>query len=342
MIAVLHVKLPFEVLIQEGEKYKLYDYEDDGYIVRAGIPALTDMPRPEGGPDSIILNGKKSFNAGAITITFKKDSFERKVGEPVDPPYTVMNRAIDSLLTRLKYASRAPQIQPITLPGTAWRLNYFNDDGTELEQQDGYLRGHGALALTFSWIACDPDLWDIVHSLPPDFVAPEWRTILTDAKGALPHVGTAIVLTATALEVFISRILDALQPGSDLPAKTWSWINDRSNRQNNPTIEEQYSDLLEMLCGHSLKSNADLWQSFKNLKTARNTFVHEGTAKIGGVAVTLDQASNFILLADKIISQIRDWIPEEMKWPEFQHRVQIQFVQRIQREAPTEGPESAA
>ena len=341
MIAVLNVKLPFELLIQEGEKYKLYQYEDDGYVVQAGIPAQSDLQRVDDGLESVMLNGKKSFYADAFTITFKKDSFERTLGSPVDPPHDVMNRAIESLLTRLKYASRAPQIQSVELPEAPWRLNYFNDDGTELPKQEGYVRGYGALALNFSWIACDPDLWDIVHSLPPDFSAPEWRTLLTDAKGALPHIGTAVVLTATALEVFISHILDALQSRSDLPPKTWSWITDRANRLNNPTLEEQYSDLLEMLCGHSLKSDSELWQGFKNLKTARNTFVHEGLAKLGGSAVTKDQASNFILLADKIVSQIREWLPEELKWPEFQHRVQIQFVQRIQRESPPTDSEGA-
>lgn len=240
-----------------------------------------------------------------------------------------MNRAIGSYLVRLKYASKAPQVQHIELPEGAWQLTYLNDDGSELPKQDGFVRGHGALAMSFSWIACDSALWDIVHSLPPDYSPPEWRALLTDATGALPHVGTAIVLTATSLEVFISEILDGLQARSTVPNEAWSWINDRANRQNNPTVEEQYSSLLALFCGKSLKNEGELWQGFKNLKTARNSFVHAGSATVGGVAVTVSQASEYIAIAERITSRIRGWIPEEMRWPEFVHQVQLQIVKRI-------------
>ena len=114
-----------------------------------------------------------------------------------------------------------------------------------------------------------------------------------------------------------------------------------SNRQNNPTVEEQYSDLLAAFCGESLKSDIDLRQKFKNLKTARNNFVHDGEAKVGGVPVTVSQAREYIASAEQITSQIREWIPEDMRWPVFQHNVQLRFVERILSSAEQGEPEGA-
>jgi hypothetical protein len=342
MIAVLHVKLPFELLIPEGAEYILRTYQDDDYSVQVGVPARSDSPNREDAPDSVLINDKKSFQADVLTITFGRESFNRELSAEVDPPYCVMNRAIASFLDRLKYASRAPQIQMIELPEGAWRLTYLNDDGSELEKQEGLKRGHGVAAFGFSWIACDPALWEIVHSLPPNFSPPEWRTLLTDAAGALPHVGTAIVLTATSLEVFIAELLNQLQARSSLLDSAWSWVNDRSNRQNNPTVEEQYSLLLSIFCGKSLKDETVLWQRFKNLKTARNSFVHTGAAIVGGNRVTTAQAREYIALAESIIATIRDWIPDEMRWPVFDHQVELQIVKALLRpQVQQEGPESA-
>lgn len=342
MIAVLHVKLPFDLLVPEGEQYTLCTYEDDGYLVQVGVPLRSDASRSEDEPEGILLNGKKSFYADTLKITFGSESFNREIGAEIDPPYPLINKAIGSYLTRLKYAAKTFQVQLVELPEAAWKLTYLNDDGSELEKQEGFVTGRGALALEFSWIACDSALWDIVHSLPPDFSPPEWRTLLTDAYGALPHVGAAIVLTATSLEVFISAILDGLQSRSSFPEQVWSWINGRSNRQNNPTVEEQYSELLAAFCGKSLKSDIELWQKFKNLKTARNNFVHEGEASVGGAPVTAAQASEYIAIAEQITSQIREWIPDDMRWPVFEHNIQIRFVKRISSTPEQEEPEGAA
>lgn len=340
MIAVLHVKLPFELLIPEGMQYILRTYQDDGYSVQVGVPARSDSPNRENTPDSVLINGKKSFQADILTITFGRESFNRELGAEVDPPYDLINRAIASFLGRLKYASRAPQIQTIELPEGVWTLTYLNDDGSELEKHEGLKHGHGVDEFSFSWIACDPTMWEIIHLLPVDFSPPEWRTLLTDAAGALPHIGTAIVLTATSLEVFIAELLNRLQARSSLPDNAWSWVNDRSNRQSNPTVEEQYSVLLSIFCGKSLKDETALWLSFKNLKTARNTFVHAGAAVVGGNRITTAQAREYIALAESIIAKIRNWIPDEMRWPVFEHQVDLQiFKTLLGRQEHQEGPE---
>ena len=60
-----------------------------------------------------------------------------------------------------------------------------------------------------------------------------------------------------------------------------------------------------------------------NLKTARNIFVHEGVASLGGVPLKWQDAVKYNQSAQEIISTVREWLPESMQWPTYTHRVQI-------------------
>ena len=228
-------------------------------------------------------------------------------------------------LSRLKYVARAPQVHLIKLPECPWSLEYLCDDGTELPQEAGLVRRRGALNFSFPYIACDPALWDHIHSLPPEFEPPAWHTLLVDSRGVLPHVGTAVVLAATALEVLIADVLNHLFDMSEIPEPLWSWINDRSDWQKEPSVEEQYSVLLEGLSGHSLKEDNALWEAFKNLRKARNSFVHEGVPRIGRCVVTSIEALAMIGRADQIAEKVGEWLPEELRWPVFVQPVQVEF-----------------
>ena len=195
------------------------------------------------------------------------------------------------------------------------------------------------LTAQFSWsfISCDPKLWDLLHSLPDDFAAPAWSTLLIDARGALPHVGTAVVLAATALEVLIAELLTKLAAQSTLPKKLWSWVNDRGDWQKEPSVDEQYSVLLEVLTGHSLKEDNGLWEGLKNIRNARNSFVHEGCARIGRNPVTNEDVAALIQKADLIAAKIREWLPENLRWPVFDHTVKLE-VGKIILSNPPETP----
>src|SRR5262249_13656712 len=159
---------------------------------------------------------------------------------------------------------------------------YTNDDGSELEAQEGYRRRRGSLQFHWSFIGISPEVWDNIFCLPPEFEVPVWDGLRLDALAALPSVGTAVVLAATSLEVFISTLLDQLASKRGLSENLWTWVRDRDGRTlQQPSVEEQFDVLLKELTGHSLKEDAVLWEAFKNLKSARNSFVHEGTARLG-------------------------------------------------------------
>jgi hypothetical protein len=143
-------------------------------------------------------------------------------------------------------------------------------------------------------------------------------------------VGPAIVLAATALEVLVAHVLDDLAARSSVPADLWTWINDRDNdHYRQPSVEEQYDTLLKFFTGHSLKGEKKLWDSFMNLKTARNTFVHSGIAKAGGVEASPETARNLILSASEVVAKVREWLPQELQWPVFKHEVQVEVFRKL-------------
>jgi hypothetical protein len=90
----------------------------------------------------------------------------------------------------------------------------------------------------------------------------------------LPEVGPALVLAVTALETLISATLNQLASSANLPSGLWEWINNRGDYRKEPSVEEQFDVLLRVLAGKSLRNQSDLWRGFKDLKEARNSFVH--------------------------------------------------------------------
>ena len=329
MLAVLHIALPFDLVLPTGTEYSCYAIQLDGYEVTVEVPARSDRPSSPEVPEHIFLNGKPALVADVLTVSFRRDSFNRQALSEIDPPATTINAVIKSFLERLKFVARAPQVRPIQFPQCRWHLSYLTDERTELKKEDAFIRGRGTAQFSFSYIACDPALWDQVFSLPHEFEAPPWHTLLVDSRGALPHVGTAVVLAATALEVFISDVLHKIATESTLPADLWGWITDRGDWQKEPSVEEQYSILLQVLCGHSLKEDGTLWEAFKNLRKARNSFVHEGVAMVGKKPLQASGAMNLIERADQIVSRVREWMPEEHRWPKFEHAVQMRFQKLI-------------
>ncbi len=329
MLAKLHVLVPFKLTLPLGDQYQIYGYEEDGYQIYFDVPSPSDKPSAPDMPDHIMINGKSGIQADVITITFKKGSFIRGISSPIDPPEQLIQRTLRSFLDRLKYVSKAPQVKVIEFPHCHWRLRYLNDDGTELEHAEGLMRGRGTMTFGFSLIGCDPALWNLIFSLPKDFEAPAWHTLLVDSRGALPHLGTAIVLAATALEVFISEILDCLVKETSIPDILWAWINDRGNWQKEPSTEEQFDILLKILSGHSLKEDNALWEGLRNLRSARNSFVHEGVARLGRTLLTMPETLRLIENADSIVTKVREWMPESCRWPVFQHTTQLEVSKII-------------
>jgi len=325
MLARLSIGLPFIFLVPEGVTFSLSTYEDSGYEVTPRPPVRSDAPTRVDVPENPQVNDGPAFVANALQIDFCKSTFERTSESSIDPPEEVVSRAISGLLTKLRYVTRGIHIRPVTLKGTNWHLRYLNDDGSELDETAGMIRGRGRKAMSFSFAVVDVDIWNRVNSLGATWIPPPWDEILLDANAALPHVGTVVVLSATALEVFIANILDGLA-ASRVPEDLWQWINDRGNWLKDPSTDEQFDKLLRHLVGHSLKEKQDLWEAFQNLRTARNTFVHRGVAMIGGNPLTDQDALRLLVKANEILKCIRDWLPPDHQWVQFENTTTTAFM----------------
>jgi hypothetical protein len=329
MLARLHMQLPFELTLPEGAQFKIYSFESQGYRVQIEVPIRSGKPPAV---EHVTINEKPAFQADVLTITFRKDSFNRTAAAPeADPPDEFIRSVLDYFIGRLRYAAKAPHIRVPYFPRFPWVLEYLNDDGSALpgDPERKLIRRRISSASSVSLAACDPDVWDYIFSLPADFEPPTWHTLLLDSRAALPHVGTAVVLAATALEVFIAELLDVLAKESPVPNLLWDWINDRDNdHYKQPSVAEQFDTLLKVMTGHSLKDEDALWQAFQKLKNARNKFVHVGIPKTGEKAspVSQDDALALVGQAESIVAKIREWIPEKNRWPIYVSKSTIEFL----------------
>lgn len=328
MIARLTVAIPFPIVVADGATFPLYNYEDGGYIIAARPPVRTEPPLHVDLPTDIRLDGVVAFAANALQFDFHKPEFDRRSKKDVfDPPVELMQRTVKGFIVRLRYVTRSAHVQPVDLTrGATWRLQYLNDDESELSPAPELVRARGGKTWSISLTSIPSDVWESMHELEPDWEPPVWDDILLDATNALPRIGTAVVLAATALEVFIADVLERLAKNSDVPGDVWQWMNERRDIDRNPSTEEQFDALLKHFAGHSLKEETKLWQAFTELRTARNKFVHEGTARVGGNSITNERASQLIASAVEIIGIVRGWLPADHQWTQFQSKSQLSFT----------------
>lgn len=318
MLAKISFDLPFELLVPVDEELSPISFTYQGFLISIEAPSSSGKPYAKYQPECTTLNKKASNVVDVLNITIKADSFTREHDKEFDPPIKVINFAISSFLKRLKFITKSSQIKPLVFPNRTYSCQFTNDNGSRFDPGPGTYTLFGGTSFNINYVPCDQRIWSHISALPFDFEPPPWHTLLIDARGSLPHVGTAVVLAATSLEVFIEDLLQKLAKESNIPNSLWAWINDRNDWQKEPSVEEKFSILLKLFVGHSLKEDSKLWEIFCNLRTARNKFVHLGTPLIGNTPVDETQASKLIEGASRVTSTIREWTPEHLRWPEYQ------------------------
>ena len=324
MLARLDLLLPFEITIPKEEQFPIYQYNDEGYNIRIFPPIKIEQQTTHDESNDFLINGESTVQANGLRIYFQKDNFDRRREIECDPPYPLIARTINSFLLKLRFVTRGSKICPITFPQVSWKLQYLNDDESELDKTEGLYRGRGAKIFTISWTVLNNDIWEKIFELPPHYTPPQWDSLLLDANEALPEIGPSVVLAATALEVFISHILNELPKDNIISKDLWKWVNNRENWLKEPAPIEQFDILLMSFLGVSLKDNNDLWGHFKNLKHARNSFVHEGIAKIGKKPITEEEARILIVKANEIVIFVKNELPEELQWPEYKFTMKVE------------------
>jgi len=336
MIARVYIHIPFNIQMVKGEQFPSFSLDlDPGYKIDFYPPFCDSKFCSSTEPVKLTIDGKEAFSANCIHVDFKKDEYDRHEREGNDPGFydpsiPLIKKALSSFLIRFRYVTQTPHIHSTSLKFDLFTIRYLNDDGTELKQEKGKVRGKSGSLNKFTYLPLNQDIWEKVSSLKSDFKIPIWNDLLLDAKDELPEIGPSIVLASSALEVFISTILNQCATEDKIPPKLWRWINNRSEEGGhwiqNPSLLDQFDILLLTITGHSLKEDDNLWKEFKKLKNVRNNFIHGGIAsesKRPVKRITEERAQELIQSTQKIILKIRDWLPTEVQWQIFTYHPSV-------------------
>lgn len=319
MIARVTIQLTTPITIPDNEQFSLQNFDYEGYIVEI-LPPVSKSEKVDGAY-TLTVDGKGSYSADLLVINFHKETFSREAQSEHTPSLELIEDISSDFLNRLRHVVKASQIKPISRSKNDIKIEYLNDDYTALPDTKGLVKRWGTKNIKLEFVALTQGVWNDVCKVPPFEELPIWKTLLFDAEAILPEVGPSVILTFTALEVFIAKTLNQMASFRDIDDQLWSWLNERQGK--NPTITEQYDSLAKQLIGCSLKEENELWKAFDNLRKARNSFAHRGTTELNGTRLTTVDALEFIKSANSIIGYIKEKLPEDLKWKEYNHEVTV-------------------
>lgn len=328
MIAKVNILLPYSIIAPEKEPFDTIIYDYAGYKVRFYPFGQSENADKFSPIESATINGEKAVNVDVLQISFNKEHFDRKVTTDFDPPLKLIEEVANDFLSRLRYVTNAHKIKILNIDSTTLSIRYLNNDESELIQEEGFARGKTRGRINVEIPGISKEIWSDVSSMLPTQLLPAWKHLLLDAKSILPEIGPSIILTFTALEVFISTILNEITIYKKVNDELWQWINNRGPLKD-PSIDEQFDKLSKYFIGKSLKENDKLWEVFKNLRTARNSFAHTGIPKIGNLVVDETKARQFIIQALEITKFFRDNLPTELRWPEYNHDTKFEATLKL-------------
>lgn len=336
MIARVTILLPFVIHVRVGDVFSPRTFRYGEYEVRifpplrsSGVlgqptatPRTIDFPRaadPQPASGDVTIDGAPSVPADLLQVDFIKPQFDR-TEQGNDPPSEAIFRVANLFLQQLRTLTRASQVKPLEVTGTTWGIAYLDDHGAVVPPDPPHKsRRMAALFKVSGVIAFKQDVWTALQALPADYESTTWDALLLDAVAILPEIGPAIVLANTAIEVRISTALDHLASTGRIDPTLWDWLNDRDgDYRKEPSMTERLDVLLRVLGGRSLKEDAKLWKSYRDLRDARNAFAHQGKAMLdkGRTPVSSARAAQLVQEAQTIIDWIESLLPESERRPQ--------------------------
>lgn len=262
--------------------------------------------------DNVLVGGKKVGQVNLLIIDFIKSEFDRSLNplQGTDPKPELAFQIANDVLGRIRVYSRAFQIRPVLIGSDSWQLAYLSDDGQLLEHDPAKKRFQTSVIATIGAAAVTPEIFQLVG---PNWQKPEpyvWDQLLLDAQAQLPDIGAAIVMAYSSLETFIQWALQILNDKQPLPGGLWDWINERDHWSKEPSVTEKFDALLRVFSEQSLKDDARLWQTFADIRKARNSVAHEGVATLSGKPIDAGKAKQLVDGAHEIIAWVERLLPE--------------------------------
>jgi hypothetical protein len=333
MIARFRILLPYRMLVTSGDAPKVIEEIRDGYQVRIPPPyrarldmaaldmdsnvPVSNLPRdllpadPQPLSETNRMDGHPVIAANVLQIDVVADSFNRTPGTD-DPPTELAFAAANKLLLALRHLARAQQIRPVSARSTLWLMTYLHDDESEVVAEEGFYRQRVGVSWSVSYLGLGSNLWDAAAAVPATYTPAPSSTLLLDASALASEIGPAILLAASAIETRIDSALKLLAETSDLNPEFWRWLTERGGQYHKePSFTEKLDPLLRGVAGASLKDDATLWRAFQDIRKARNSFAHEGVARIGALDVTQEKALELIANAALIVDWIEALLPPE-------------------------------
>ncbi len=357
MIARLRILLPFNFSVRQGDELPPHEFIYGEYRVRiyppcqaavdpADAETLSPVPlrdiieqlRPadvQTATHSIRMDDAPTIQANLLQIDFLKADFDRRrilpggLLEAGDPPIRLVFELANGFLARVRTVTRGSEIKPASPGTTFWRLDYLTDTENEFPYSPELFRRTVGVPVSWRAAGLNTAVWTKALTLPDDFRAPTWDTLLLDARALLPEVGPAVVLAYAALETFIESSLNQLAPLANVSPDYWNWINDRGDLRKLPSVNEQFDQLLLVLINRTLKEENQLWEALQNLQDARNSFVHEGRPIIGGREVTTELATTLIIRAQAIIDWVELLLPDHLRRPKLERDSTFTFLKTL-------------
>lgn len=284
------------------------------------VPKRLDPAEPQSPLPGAEIGGNPVILGDVIRIDFLRDQFDRSVDSSdwnmlVNVGFNLAN----SWLRRFRTLNRIAWAKPLTADGVPWKVAILEDDGTIPEKEEGRWRQLLGSSSTVKYTGLDSYIWNAITSLPTNYEPQPSDELLLDAYALLPQVGPAIVLAYSAIETRVAQTLDRLAILTSQNPVLWSWLTDRGDFTKDPSTSEQLDVVAKALTGKSLKDDQQLWEKFRNLREARNKFVHEGKATIGrpGAVVDGNKAGELVQGAELIIDWLDSLLPQDERRPRF-------------------------
>jgi len=351
VIAKFSILLPFEFLRTNGVDLPPWTLERAGCQVQVLAPVqsvarsanvaagdiapenIRKLVRPSENPQpssQIFMNHASVVVVDLLQVVFMKSGdFSRDRNAFVDdvrdaPTFPLAIDIANEFLSRFRMLTGDFRIRNLIAARTLAVLEYLGDDGQRVSKDPSKLSGAANHYANTRLNPLPPHVWDAVRTTTAVADARAWDGLLLDAVGLLPDVGPALVLAATSLETLISEALDYLSSASSVvPQLLWTWINDRGDYRKEPSVLDQYDTLLKVLTGRSLRDETELWEALRNIKDARNSFVHKGKALVGKRDVSLADARALLAKAERIVQWVELFLPETARRPRLTQTIKI-------------------
>jgi hypothetical protein len=326
MPLVRYRRRPYTVTIHPFVQATIGRNFDPSSSMRENLKGLRPADRPAAASE-ITITGGPVVVANLLQIDFQRSRFDRHppaLGPDQaaylaagDPPPALGFQVANHWIANLRTTYRAPQLVPLNPSPTPWRMDYMHDDGSPLRRRLPLLRSRYGGQVSWKVFAAHTDAWKVAADLGPDYEPPVWQALILDALRLLPDVNAPLVLAFAAIETLVGEALPVMPQTTHLPPGLWEWIASRDNNYlRQPGTDEELDALFHILAGQSLKTDGRLWSGFKELRKARNSLAHTGTASmLNGRPVTATDVTTLVGLAVEITDWIEARLPPAYRRP---------------------------